>query len=287
MSTLIAGLSVGAIYALVAIGYSITYQAARVVNFAQGYLLMLGTFVAYDGLARLGLPVPLAIILCVVIVGAINGLVELIAIRPLRDKGSHTEMVTTVGAATMILGIIALIWGSDPLRIDLFKRSGQIEFLGGSVDPTDLWIIGLVILAAVAVTLLSRYTRYGLASLAVAENSEAATLRGINVRVLSTGSFIAAGALAGLLAPVIGVKTYAIITLGPLLAIKGFVVLALGGLGSYMGSLIAAGVIGYAEALVARYYDPILQNLVVYILFVGLLLIRPRGLFGSHHEREV
>lgn len=287
MLTLTAGLSVGSIYALVALGYCVTYLAARAVNFAHGYLQVLGSFVAYSALTQFGLPVVAAFVVTIVTLALGNLLVEIAAIRFIREKSSHAELVTTVGAATIIMGFMTIIWGTDPLRVDLFSADTYRALSIGGVGPVDYLLIAATILIGSALEILSRKTRFGLAALAVAEDREAAMLRGINVKLLSTGAFILAGAIAGMVAPLVGAKTFAIAEVAPALAVKGFVVAAIGGIGRFRGALIFGLAIGVIEAYVARYTDPIWQNFVVYVVFIGLMMLRPAGVFGSHGLRHV
>ena len=287
MTIILSGLAVGSIYVLAALGYALTYAASGKVNFAQGYVVMLGIYLAYFGLNTLSLPLPIVVLLAAAGGAVTNAIVELVCIRPLTGSDSHAEILTTIGAATIIAAAIELIWGSNPLGLKLLRNSLPIH-IGDALTPIiDLWLIGLALGWAVLLMVRTRRTRLGMVSQAVAEDREAATLRGINVNSLSLGAFIVAGALAAAVGPAVGVETYAILSLGPLLAVKGFVVLALGGMRSYGGIVICGFLIGVLEAEAARYFNGAWQDVVTFIVFLVILLIRPQGLFGKSQERVV
>jgi branched-chain amino acid transport system permease protein len=279
------GLSLGAIYALVAVGYNIVFVSSGAFNFAHAQLIMLGAFVAYWGLTDLKLPVILVFLLAGVIVAGVAGLEERVAIRTVRDV--EAQLVTTVGVATLLDGAIQRIWGSQPLEVPFFGPTGVWRVLGGRVFPVDLLLIAVAVLVATVLAGLSRRTLLGVALLAVSEDREAALLRGINVRALALGTFALSGMVAGLVGPIVGVKTFAVATLGSALALKGFVALAMGGFGSMPGALVGGLSVGLVEALSARYVGENYANTMVFALLLAILLLRPAGLFGRFRERQV
>jgi branched-chain amino acid transport system permease protein len=287
MTILYSGLALGALYALVAMGYAVTYIASGVVNFAQGYLVMLGTYLSYLGLNTWSLPLWVTIVGAAVCGGLVNIVIERVCIRPLRNRAAHSEMITTVGAATLITGIISLVWGSNVKGVAVLQNAVPRKVLGGLLSLGDLWLFAAVVVCGLGLILLSNRTRIGIISLAVAEDREAATLRGINVNMLSFGAFFVAGVLACVVGPLVGVKTSATLTLGPILAVKGFVVFALGGIRSFTGALLCGLAIGVLEAYAGRYVNGSAQDLVTYVVFIGVLLILPAGLFGRRQERLV
>jgi branched-chain amino acid transport system permease protein len=209
---------------------------------------------------------------------------ELVAIRPLsrgrRWIGTSTELITTVAVATALSGLAAVIWGTEPLAVP-FPGETSISFLGGEVAPVSLALIGLAIVAGVAIHLWYRHTLTGLACLASAEDRVAAALRGIRVRRLSLGSFGAAGALAGIVGLLAAPVTYAFYSLGNTLALSGFVALALGGLGSQLGCLIGGFLTGVVGALSARYIGGNYQDIATFVLLLLALGIRPGGLIKT------
>jgi branched-chain amino acid transport system permease protein len=278
------GLTDGALYALVAMGFNLVLTSTAVLNFAQGALVMLGTFIAYWALVTLKVPIVLAVILGITAGFLMGCVTELVAIRPLsrgrRWIGTSTELITTVAVATALSGMAAVIWGTQPLAVP-FPGENSISFLGGEVAPVSLTLIGLAIAFGVAIHLWYRHTLTGLACLASAEDRVAAALRGIRVRRLSLGSFGAAGALAGIVGLLAAPVTYSFYSLGDTLALSGFVALALGGLGSQLGCLIGGFLTGVVGALSARYIGGNYQDIATFVLLLLALGIRPGGLIKT------
>ncbi len=292
MTVVWAGLAVGAVYTLVAYGYNITWTCSGVLNFANAHFIMLGSFLASWSLTDLGLPVVLTFLLCAAVGGAAGLVEEIVAIAPTRSlllrrgAGGHSELVTTVGAATVVSGIAFLVWGTDPRRVPLMHDT-RVTVLGGGVRKIDLVVIAVTVALGVALHIWTRYSRLGLASLAQTEDRDAAMLQGVNVRLLSAGGFAAAGALGASLGPIVGAKTLAVVTIALVLAIKGFVVLTLGGVGSHLGALVGGAALGIGESMTARWMGPDYRNITVFVIFMLVLLARPRGLLGAKEARVV
>lgn len=287
MTDIIAGLATGAIYAMVALGYNMTYLASGVLNFAHANLMVVGMFVAYWAHSIGGLPVPVVFLVAVVLAGVAGLLEERFAIRPLRKASGDAELVTMIGVATVITGTIALVFGTDALRVPFFGPDETIVLFGARTQPIDLIIVGGAVVLAVGLHLATHHTRIGLAALAQTDDREAAQLRGINVNGLSTWGFALAAAVGGLLGPLLVAKTFAATSLALVLAVKGFVVLVLGGVGSHRGALVAGFGIGLIEALGARYIGPMYRDVVVFAVFAVTLLALPQGLFGARKARTV
>lgn len=288
VTTLWAGLSIGAIYTIVAIGYNIVFVATRVFNFAQAYLLMIGTFIAVE-LSRIGVPVVIAIILCGLAGALIGAIEEIVAVRRLANTGTHNELVTTLGIGVILSGIALLLWGSQPLSVNYLQQTGTLDVLGGRVTVGALLIIGLAIVMGVAMIIVSRKSMIGIAALATSENRSAAMLRGVNVKGLATGAFALAGALAGAVAPIVATKTYATYHLGETLAVHAFIVLAIGGFGSWAGAMIGGALVGILEMTSARLLGSEWQEVTVFILMLIVLIAMPHGIFslGKKQERVV
>lgn len=283
-TALFAGLSSGAIYTLVAIGYNITLTSSGVLNFAFANTLVLGGYVAITGIA-LGLSLPVTLLLCALVCAVASVVVERGAIR-FMPSGSHAELITTLGAGTAITALTAIIWGPDPLRVALFQQS-PIDLLGGRVQPISLVLIALPIVFGLGLHFLMHRTRFGLTSRAQAFDREATMVRGVDVRWLSIVAFAIAGIFAGLVGPFVLMSTSASPWLGLLLALKGFVALALGGLGSQFGAVIAGFIVGLVEAFVALLVGPFFGDYAVFILFILVLVFRAQGLFGNRILRSV
>lgn len=285
MNVVLSGLALGAVYALVAIGYNIVFISSKTFNFAQAQLIMFGAFIVYAGVSVMGLHPLIATVIAMIIVAGIAYLEFILAIRPVRDQ--HNILVTTLGASVLLDGSAQLIWGGEPLKVPFFAGDAAIDFFGGRVYPVE---IALVLVVAVLVGGFAVYGRVSLTGLALrgmSEDTEAAQLRGVNVRHLALITFIVAGALAGILGVVVGPKTFAVATLGAALALKGFVVLAIGGFGSMPGAAVGGIFVGLTEALAARYLGGEYAVLAVFVLLIAILLLRPSGLFVRAKERTV
>ncbi|GGU27707.1 branched-chain amino acid ABC transporter permease [Nocardioides albus] len=285
MTLIWGGLALGAVYALVAVGYNIVYISSKTFNFAQAQLMMVGAFLAYTALVSWNLTTPVVVLVAAAVVAGVAALEQVVAVNPVRDP--HNILVTTLGAAILIDGFVQLQWGSQPLAVPFFAGDDAVTFAGGRVYPVELFLIILAVVVVVALTLLSRRTMTGLALLAMAEDREAAQLRGVNVRLMAFGAFVVAGVLAGTVGVFVGPKTYAISTLGASLALKGFVVLAIGGFGSLPGTLVGGLIVGLAEACAVRYLGSEYAHLTVFLILVAVLLARPSGLFVRVRERVV
>lgn len=279
------GLAIGAVYALVAIGYNIVYLSQKTFNFAQAALMMLGAFLAYLGIAVWQLPWWLVAILAAVIVGAIAALEERTAIRPVKD--SHNLLVTTLGASFIMEGVAQVIWGGEPRKVPFFMGDGVLDFMGGRVYPVELALIVLVVLLVVGLQQFSKRSLIGIALMGMSEDREAAQLRGVNVRRFAFLAFVFTGMLAGLVGVFVGPKTFAVATLGASLAIKGFVVLAIGGFGSLGGVLVGGAVVGLTEVFASRYLGADFANISVFVILIIILMLKPTGLFTRSRERVV
>lgn len=285
MTVVWSGLALGAIYGLVALGYNIVFVTSNVFNFAQAQLLMLGTFVAFWGTVTLKLPTLLVFALSAGVVAVVAVVEERTAIRIIR--GTEAQLVTTVGFATLLEGMSQVIWGGEPLQVPFSGPTGVLDLLGGRVFPVDLLLIGAAFVVTIGFVVISRRTMLGIAMLAVSEDREAASMRGINVRAFGIGAFAVSGAVAGLLGPIVGPKTFAVATLGAALALKGFVAMAIGGFGSAPGALIGGLAVGLIEALAIRYLGSSYATLMVFAALLLVLLLKPTGLFGHAQERTV
>lgn len=287
LTTLLAGLSVGAVYAIVAIGYNVVFIPAGVINFAQAALIMLGTFVSYWGLATQGWPVWVVVPITAALIGAVALVEERVAVRPIFGTGVHGELVTTLGVAVLLEGVATVIWGDQPLTLPLPSMDEPVTLFGGRAIVADLALVAVAVVLAFGAHEWTRRSIFGLAGLAASEDREAAVLRGINVRRMTMVAFVISGILAGALAPLIASKTLAITTLGSALAVKGFVAFAIGGFGNIRGALFGGLLIGVVEAGGQRYLGSQFAGLLVFGLLVVLLLVKPGGLFATRKERMV
>jgi branched-chain amino acid transport system permease protein len=289
--TLWSGLTLGAVYAIVSLGFTLSLLPSGVFNFAQGAIVVAGTYLVYLLLVSAGFALVPALLINVLIGMALGIACELITVRPLRIRGraggQQNELVTTVGMATIIVGVIGIKWGYNPLLVPFHGPQATVHFLGIIAAPVEITLLLSAIVLAIVLHLWFHATRWGQACLAVAEDREAATLRGINVNLLSLGGFAAAGALGTATAFAIGPVTYAIPTLANTIALGGFVAIALGGQGSFLGGLCGGLLVGIVSAFATRYIGANYADLAVLALLLTTLLVRPSGLGAQALARRV
>jgi len=286
IGTLLAGLALGAVYTIVAVGFNLSWLPTRTINFAQGSYLVGGMFLAIycDSLGV----APLVTFAIVLVAGAlVAAAVYTIAIRPVQKRGEHAELVTTVGVMTVVQGVVLLFKSEDPYRVPGLVPDRLIDVPGGRISTTEVLLIILAVALGVGTHLWTRRTRLGIAALGISEDREAAMLLGVNTLRFSYAAFVASGVLGFGVAQVVGPKTFAVVALATMLSIKGFIALAIGGFGSNLGALLGGFLVGVSESVVARQLGATWQNSAIFIIFIVIMLIRPRGLFGSLRERAV
>ncbi|MFH1091166.1 MAG: branched-chain amino acid ABC transporter permease, partial [Pseudomonadota bacterium] len=275
------GLTLGSIYAIVALGFNIIYNATEIINFAQGEFVMLGGLIMVTLVHAVHLPLILAFVATVIAVTVVGLLMERLAIFPLKEPGVLTLIIITIALSILIKGIAMFIWGKDPYTLPGFSGERPIPFLGASIMPQTLWIIGITVLMVILLTIFFNKTIIGKAMSACADNPEAASLVGINVQRMIMLSFMlsaALGAVAGMIVTPLSLMEY---DRGSLLALKGFGACILGGLGNFYGAILAGFMLGLLESLGAGlihsgYKDAIALGVLLLVLF-----IRPSGILGS------
>jgi branched-chain amino acid transport system permease protein len=289
--TLWSGLALGAVYATVALGFTMSMLPSGVFNFAQGAIVVVGTYTTYALLGEAGLS-GLAVLGLNTVIGLLLGvLCELVCVRPLRRGRhvltQHTELLTTIGLSTVLVGLIGVIWGYLPRAVPFSGPTAPVHFLGIVAEPAQIALLGGAVASAVGLHLWFRTTRWGQTCLAAAEDREAAALRGVDVNRLSLLGFAAAGAFGTVSAMAIGPITYALPTLGITLALGGFVAMAIGGHGNFLGCLAGGLLVGTASSLATRYLGAAYDDLVVLALLLASLSLRPAGLGLGPAPRRV
>ncbi len=281
----IAGVSVGAIYALVALAIVLPFKASGVLNFAQGEVVALGAYAALV-LTQLGLPYA-AMIVAVVVLGALGGIVvERLLIRPIVHAPEFTLVIATFAIGLLIRGVISLKFGDSPGSIDGPFGDEPIVVAGLRFNPTSLWILACTAAVTVGVIVFFRHARLGKAMRAVSINAEAARLMGVRVTSVYRWSWAistAIGALAGLLvAPLVGVNP----ELGQLV-LRGLLAAVIGGFTSVGGAIVGGIAVGLVETFSGVLVGSAFKNLVPFLLLMLLLVFRPQGLFGSAEAKRV
>ena len=274
------GLTVGAVYAVVAIGFTLIYAASDVVNFAQGEFVMLGGMTTVF-LAKLGLPLAVAAVLAVLLAVLVGVLLQKLAIERAHDASPVALIIITLGASIFIRGAAGLVFDKQVHRLPSFSGNAPIAVLGATVLPQSLWVLGSAIVMFTALWLFLDKTLTGKALRASAANLLAARLVGINVSfvmLLAFGLSAGLGAVAGILVAPITLTRYDI---GALLALKGFSAAIFGGLGNPVGAVIGGLALGLLEALAAGYVTSVYKDGVAFVALILVLLVLPNGLLGS------
>jgi branched-chain amino acid transport system permease protein len=287
---LLSGLTAGAIYALVALGFALIYNASHVINFAQGEFVMIGGMTA-AALVESGLSLPVSIILAIGAATCVGLLLEKLAIEPARNASVVTLIIITIGASILLRGLATLVWDKKIHGVPAFSGEAPIV-IGGAAGgatllPQVLWVLGVSAAAVAALTGFFRGTLAGKAMLAVSHNRLAAELVGISVRRTLAASFAlsaALGALAGVLVAPIAFTSW---DAGVMLGLKGFAAAILGGLGSSAGAVVGGLALGLVEALGAGYVSSAYKDVFAFLIILAALVFLPHGLLGRRAAERV
>ncbi len=277
-----AGLTAGAIYALVALGFGVVHNTMGIVNFTQVDFVSLGGMLLYSALFAAGLPMPAALLAAVVGVTFIGMAVEVLGVRPSRTDSHLVLIFLTIGLSIVLRGIMKLIWGKDRMAVPPLTGEFPVKLLGATILPQTLWIIALTGLAILLLVLFFRKTNLGLAMRAVAANETAAYVVGLRVKRVKAASFALAGALGGLGGALVTPITTLAYDVGVLLGLKGFAAAILGGFGSFPGAILGGIILGLLESLSAGYLSSAYKDVVAFVVLLLVLFVRPRGLLGSN-----
>ncbi|WP_081536174.1 branched-chain amino acid ABC transporter permease [Rhodovulum sp. P5] len=286
MQFLLSGVTVGAVYALVALGFTIIYNASDVVNFAQGEFVMLGGMITVFAF-QAGLPLPLAAVIAIAATAAIGVGLNRLAIEPARGAPVVSLIIITIGASILIRGAAQLIFDKQIHRFPAFSGDDPIHMMGATILPQSLWVIAGAIVVFLALWLFFKKTLIGKAVLATSNNRTAAQLVGINTKWVMTLSFALSagiGAFAGVLVTPVTMVSYDV---GVALALKGFAAAMLGGMGNPKGALVGGLLLGLMEALTAGYLSSQYKDAVAFIVILGVLFVMPQGLFGKSTTERV
>ncbi len=277
---LFSGLTVGATYALAALGFAIIYNASGVINFAQGEFIMLGGMAAV-ALAALGLPLPVAIVLAVAVTGLAGLLIEKFAIEPAGRADVVPLIIITIGASLVVRGLVQVTLGKGTHSLPAFSGEQPLAIAGATLLPQSLWVVGVAAVVVAALAWFFGRTARGKAMLATSHNRLAAELVGISTRSVLLLSFVLSGALGAVGGILVAPLTYTSYDMGIMLGLKGFVAATLGGLGSGLGAVVGGLLLGVLEAMTAGYISSAYKDAMPFVLILLVLFFMPRGLFGA------
>ena len=278
---LITGLTVGSVYAMVAVGFNIIYNVTEIINFAQGEFVMLGGLIMVFLHVAMGLPLVLAFPATIILVTLVGMLLDRLAISPIRRPSVLTLIIATIAASILIKGAAMFIWGKDSFDLPAFSGRDPITFLGAVIQPQYLWVIGFLVIIVIALSIFFDRTIIGKAMSACADNPDAASLVGINVKQMILLSFALSagiGAVAGITITPISLMEY---DRGAMLAIKGFGAAILGGLGSFPGAILGGLIMGSIESFGAGLINSGYKDAFALLVLMAVLFFKPSGIFGD------
>lgn len=288
LEQLINGLSVGSVYALIALGYTMVYGIAKMINFAHGDIIMIGAYVLYICHNILALPEILSVLITIVFCSLLGITIERVAYKPLRKAQSLAVLITAIGMSFFLQALALLIFGANPITFPSIIKVKPIHI--GSITISGITVITFIvtIICMVALTYFINRTKAGSAMRAVSEDKAAAELMGINVNKTTSMVFAIGSALAGI-AGILYISQYQSLvpTLGAQPGIKAFVAAVIGGIGNIPGAMIGGILLGVIESLSKAYISTQLSDAIVFGILVLVLLVKPSGLLGKHSIEKV
>ena len=276
-----AGLKNGAIYALVALGFTVVYSSTQVINFAQGEFYMLGGMLGVFFFASVGLPLPLAALAAIVATATVGLVFEVLAIRPRTDGDPLAIIIITVGGSLLLRSLSRHLFGGNELALPAFSPGPAVAVLGAALERQAFWLWGLAILAFAGFWFLYRKTWFGRAMRAAAIDRDAARLVGVDTATVVTLSFALAAALGAVAGIAVTPMTQTSFDVGASIGLKGFAAAILGGLGNPMGAVAGGLLLGLVESMSIAVLPSEFKDAVALVVLLAVLFIRPQGLLGG------
>ena len=287
---LINGVYIGAIYAVIALGYTMVYGIAKMLNFAHGDVIMVGAYISYTITSRLGLGVIPSLLIAMVVCTLLGILIEGLAYKPLRGTSSLAVLITAIGVSYFLQNAAQLIWGSAPKNFKSIVTMKPVVLFGGQLTITGEVIYTIVasVLIMVALTLFINKSRMGKAMRAVSEDRAAAQLMGINVNQTISTTFAIGSALAAI-AGVLLCSTVPTLmpTTGSMPGIRAFTAAVFGGIGSIPGAMLGGILLGIIETFSKAYLSTQFSDAIVFLVLIVILLVKPAGLLGKQIQEKV
>ncbi|WP_027415347.1 branched-chain amino acid ABC transporter permease [Aneurinibacillus terranovensis] len=282
---LISGLTMGSIYALVAIAYNIIFSTTHIINFATGEFVMLGALVTLSLVTGVHIPSLAAIPIAMVVVAVVGLLVERLAYRPVQGVKvaghSIAWIISTLAFSIILQNIAMIIWGKEFLPVPPPFGSRNISFMGAALDTNQIYIFLAALTIALLVEVLLNKTYIGMMIKATSVNRRAAEYMGIKTAFVISLSFAIAGGISAIAGILVSPLTFASSTMGLLIGLKGFAVAIMGGLGSGHGAILAGLLLGICEVFAGSLFSPGYRDIVAFILLIAVLALKPDGLFGE------
>ena len=290
LSYLINGISLGSVYAIIALGYTMVYGIAKMLNFAHGDVIMIGAYISFCATQYLGLPAIVSVVMAMAVCTVLGIVIEGLAYRPLRQAPSLAVLITAIGVSYLLQNVALLIWGSTPKNFTSVFSVGSISLFGGTLIITSETILTVLanIVIMIGLTAFTGKTKIGKAMRAVSEDKGAAELMGINVNATISITFAIGSALAAI-AGVLLCSSYPTLqpTTGSMPGIKAFTAAVFGGIGSIPGAMIGVILLGVIEILGKAYVSTELGDAFVFAVLIVVLLVKPAGLLGKQVREKV
>ena len=290
ISYLVNGISLGSVYALIALGYTMVYGIAKMLNFAHGDVIMIGAYVAFTAVSGMGMPPVVGVLLSVVACTVLGVLIERIAYKPLRKASKLAVLITAIGVSYFLQNVALLIYGANTKSFTSVVTIPALKLMDGKLvisGETIVTVVACLIIMAGLMTFM-KYSKSGRAMLAVSEDSGAAQLMGVNVNATIALTFAIGSALAAI-AGVLMCSSYPALTpyTGSMPGIKAFVAAVFGGIGSIPGAFIGGILLGVIEILSKAYISSKLADAIVFAVLIVVLLVKPTGLLGKQIQEKV
>lgn len=290
ISNLINGISLGSVYAIIALGYTMVYGIAKMLNFAHGDVIMVGAYISFCMTTYLKLPPIVSVLGAMVVCTLLGILIEGLAYKPLRKAGSLAVLITAIGVSYFLQNVALLIWGSAPKTFRSVVSFGSISLFGGKliITPESIITVAACLIIMVALTAFTKKSRMGKAMRAVSEDKDAAELMGINVNFTISLTFAIGSALAAI-AGVLLCSAYPVLipTTGSMPGIKAFTAAVFGGIGSIPGAMLGGILLGIIEIFSKSYISTALSDAIVFAVLIVVLLIKPTGILGKQVTEKV
>lgn len=290
VSYILNGISLGSVYAIIALGYTMVYGIAKMLNFAHGDIIMVGSYVAFIAINSMGLPVPISILLSVVVCTVLGMVIERVAYKPLRHASKLAVLITAIGASYFLQNVALLIFGANTKSFTSIVGNGSVQLAGGALSVTMVTIVTVIACVVIMIGLMAfmKYSKAGHAMLAVSEDDGAAQLMGINVNATIALTFAIGSGLAAI-AGVLLCSAYPSLTpyTGSMPGIKAFVAAVFGGIGSIPGAFIGGILLGVIEILGKAYISSQLADAIVFAVLIVVLVVKPTGLLGKQIQEKV
>ena len=290
LSYLINGISLGSVYAIIALGYTMVYGIAKMLNFAHGDVIMVGAYISFCVTQYLGMPAIVSIVAAMFVCTVLGMLIERLAYKPLREAPKLAVLITAIGVSYLLQNSAQLIWGSNPKSFNSLVNIGSIRLFDGALLISDEAIVTVLccIIIMVALTMFTSRTKMGKAMRAVSEDKGAAQLMGVDVNFTISITFAIGSALAAI-AGVLLCSSYPVLqpTTGSMPGIKAFTAAVFGGIGSIPGAMLGGILLGLIEIFGKAYISTELGDAIVFLILIVMLLVKPTGLLGKKVSEKV